>query len=283
MSIAPSQHWLRDLLRRPFAAVGGGILLFSVLLALVAPILPLDDPAATDLAGRLQSPGSPGHWLGTDLLGRDILSRLIWGTRLSLAVAAAATAIAAVCGSLIGLVAGYFGGKIDAFFMRSIDLLMALPYLLLALAIVATLGPGLLNALIAIAIVNIPFFARAVRGSTVLLRSRQFVDASRVCGRPEVGILFRQVLPNVLPVIIITVATTLGWMILETAGLSFLGLGAQPPKADLGSMLGEGRKLMLIAPHLALLPGVVVFVLVMGLNLFADGLRDVLDPRMSNK
>jgi len=280
MRESSAPNWFRSLLRLRLATTGGVILLLAILISLLAPVLPLDNPNATDLAGRLQPPGSPGHLLGTDLLGRDILSRLIWGTRLSLAVAAAATAIAAVVGSLIGLFAGYFGGKLDAFFMRSIDVVMALPYLLLALAIVATLGPGLLNALIAIAIVNIPFFARSVRGSAILLRNRQFVDAARVCGRPRFGILFGHILPNVLPIIIITVATTLGWMILETAGLSFLGLGAQPPQADLGAMLGEGRKLMLIAPHLALLPGVVVFILVMGLNLFADGLRDVLDPRM---
>ncbi len=274
---------LSGILRRKFAAAGGAILLVAVFISLIAPMLPLADPAATDLANRLQPPGTEGHWLGTDLLGRDILSRLIHGTRLSMAVAAAATLLAAGVGSVIGICAGYFGGRLDGALMRSIDLLMALPYLLLALCIVAVLGPGLFNALLAISVVNIPFFARTVRGATVLLRGRQFVEASRVCGRTEPGILLNQVLPNVVPVILITSATTLGWMILETAGLSFLGLGAQPPQADLGAMLGEGRKLMLIAPHLALLPGAVVFILVMGINLFADGLRDVLDPRATRQ
>ncbi len=264
---------------KPLACAGAIILAWTIGVALAAPLLPLPNPAETELASRLQPPGTPGHWLGTDLLGRDILSRLIWGTRLSLAVAAAATALAAIAGSGIGLWAGFYGGKVDAWLMRSMDVVMALPYLLLALAIVAALGPGLANALLAIAVVNIPFFARAVRGATVVLRHRPFVAASRVCGRKPIGVLLLHVLPNVFPVILITASTTLGWMLLETAGLSFLGLGARPPTADLGSMLGEGRMLMLIAPHLALLPGVVIFVVVAAINLLADGLRDLLDPR----
>ncbi len=271
---------MKALLHNPLAISGALILAIIVLVALAAPLLPLPDPAKTELSERLLRPGSDGHWLGTDLLGRDILSRLVWGTRLSIAVALAATAVAAGIGSLIGIVAGYAGGKIDSFLMRSIDMVMAFPYLLLALAIVAILGPGLTNALLAISIVNIPLFARTVRGTTISLRARQFVTAARVCGRSNTGIVLSHIFPNVVPVIIITIATTLGWMILETAGLSFLGLGAQPPVADLGSMLGEGRKLMLIKPWLALLPGTIVFLIVMGINLVADGLRDALDPRM---
>ena len=271
---------MKVLLRNPLAISGAFILAIIVLIALAAPILPLPNPAETELSARLLPPGSEGHWLGTDLLGRDILSRLVWGTRLSLAVALVATAVSAALGSLIGVVAGYAGGKVDGFLMRGIDMVMAFPYLLLALAIVAILGPGLTNALLAISIVNIPFFARTVRGTTISLRVRQFVSAARVCGRSDSGIVLSHIFPNVVPVIIITIATTLGWMILETAGLSFLGLGAQPPVADLGSMLGEGRKLMLIKPWLALLPGAVVFIIVMGINLVADGLRDALDPRM---
>lgn len=272
---------MKRFFHNPLSVVGALIVLVLVGLSLSAGLLPLPDPAATALSDRLLTPGTPGHWLGTDLLGRDILSRLLWGTRLSLAVAAAATLLSAFLGSTIGLLAGYFGKRTDALLMRSIDMLMAFPYLLLALAIVATLGPGLLNALVAIAIVNIPFFARTVRGVTVGLVRRDFVDTARMSGRSELGILLKEVLPNVLPVIVITMATTLGWMILETAGLSFLGLGAQPPQADLGSMLADGRKLLLLKPHLAFLPGIVVFVLVMGINLLGDGIRDVLDPRLS--
>ena len=266
--------------RQPLAMAGGLVAGTIIAVSLAAPLLPLPDPAATDLAGRLVWPGAEGHLLGTDLLGRDILSRLVWGTRTSLTVAFGATLVAEVAGSFLGLIAGYARGPADWMLMRGVDLLMAFPYLLLALAIVAALGPGLGNALAAIAIVNIPFFARTVRGATLGVSRRMFVDAARVVGRRPLGILLGHVLPNVLPVIVVTMTTTLGWMILETAGLSFLGLGAQPPQADLGSMLGDGRLLLLIKPHLALLPAVIIFALVAGLNLAGDGLRDALDPRV---
>ena len=177
-----------------------------------------------------------------------MLSRIVWGTRVSLAVGLIAAATAAVIGSTIGIVAGFVGRWVDGVLMRAIDMLMAFPYLLLALAI-AALGPGLLNALFAISIVNIPFFARAVRGVTIGLK-RDYVAAARLSGQSELSILTGEILPNLLPVIVITFSTTVGPMILETAGLSFLGLGAQSPQADLGSMLGEGRSLLLVAPIL---------------------------------
>ncbi len=261
-----------------------GLILLAVILALVliTPLLPLPDPDVTAPAQRLLRPGAAGHLLGTDHLGRDLLSRLLWGARISIAVGLAATLIAAIAGSVIGLVAGYAGGRTDSVLMRGIDLLMAFPYILLALGIVAVLGPGLLNALYAIALVNIPFFARNVRGVTLGLSRREFVDAARLSGASHPVILFSEVLPNVLPIIVITMSTTIGWMILETAGLSFLGLGAQPPQADLGSMLGEGRKLLFIAPHVSVIPGLMIFALVMSINLVGDGVRDVLDPHLKS-
>ena len=268
------------LVRNRLAAFGLVVILAVIALVLVTPWLPLADPDVTELANRLHQPFSEGHFLGTDQLGRDLLSRLLWGTRVSLAVGIAATLVAAFFGSLIGLVAGYFGGRLDGSLMRGIDMLMAFPYILLALAIVAALGPGLMNALYAIAIVNIPFFARNVRGVVVTLRNREFVDAARLSGKGDARILVSEVLPNVLPVIVITMSTTVGWMILETAGLSFLGLGAQPPTADLGSILGEGRSLIINAPHVASLAGLVIFILVMSINLLGDGVRDALDPRL---
>ncbi|WP_417681505.1 dipeptide/oligopeptide/nickel ABC transporter permease/ATP-binding protein [Roseibium sp.] len=260
----------------------GGLIVLAVicLIALATPLLPLPDPDATAPANRLLPVFSAGHLLGTDHLGRDLLSRLLWGTRVSLAVGVSATLIAAFFGSLFGLVAGYAGGRADTVIMRGIDMVMAFPYILLALAIVAVLGPGLLNALYAIALVNIPFFARNIRGITSGLARREFVDAARLSGKSPVQILFIEILPNVLPVIVITMSTTVGWMILETAGLSFLGLGAQPPQADLGSMLGEGRKILFTAPHVSIIPGLMIFALVMSINLFGDGVRDVLDPRL---
>ncbi|WP_445680108.1 dipeptide/oligopeptide/nickel ABC transporter permease/ATP-binding protein [Radicibacter daui] len=271
---------LRLILNNTLATGGLVVLVLICLVAVAAPILPLPDPDVTAPASRLAPVFSAGHWLGTDHLGRDLLSRLIWGTRVSLAVGFFATLIAAIFGSLLGLTAGYAGGRWDNGIMRGIDLVMAFPYILLALAIVAVLGPGLLNALYAISLVNIPFFARNIRGITLGLSRREFVDAARLAGKSPVQVLFTELLPNVMPVIVITMSTTVGWMILETAGLSFLGLGAQPPQADLGSMLGEGRKLLFTAPHLSMIPGLMIFALVMSINLLGDGIRDVLDPRL---
>jgi peptide/nickel transport system permease protein len=270
----------RLLLRNRLAVFGLVVLTAIVALVMLASWLPLADPDTTDLVQRLKKPLTSGHWLGTDHLGRDLLSRIVWGTRVSLAVGITASVFAALMGSTIGIVSGYLGGRTDNLLMRGIDMLMAFPYILLALAIVAVLGPGLMNALYAIAIVNIPFFARNVRGITVSFKRREFIDAAQLSGKSDILILLTEVLPNVLPVIVITLSTTIGWMILETAGLSFLGLGAQPPQADLGSMLGEGRKLIITAPHVSTIPGCVIFLIVMSINLLGDGIRDTLDPRL---
>ena len=270
--------WRR--LRRDRLALGALCVLGGLLAVLLAvPFLPLADPAATTLDQRLLPPLVPSHPLGTDQLGRDVLARLMWGARLSLGVAAVSVLIAAVLGSAIGLNAAYHGGVVDTVLMRFIDVLMAFPYLLLALAIVAALGPGLGNAAIAIAIVNVPFFARTVRGTTLAFVREDFVDTARMAGLTDARILVSELLPNVLPVIVVTMSTSFGWMILETAGLSFLGLGAQPPQADLGGLLGESRHLMATAPHLSIIPGLAILLVVATLNVAGDGLRDALDPR----
>jgi len=279
----PSRPGALALLARDRLAVAALALLALVAAAAVAaPLLPLPDPDATDLSARLLPPLSSGHPLGTDQLGRDLLARVVWGTRVSLVAGLAAALAAGVIGSLIGLASGFFGRWTDAVLMRGVEVIMAFPYLLLALAIIAVLGPGLVNALIAVAVVNIPFFARAVRGTTVGLAGREFVEAARLGGLSEMRILLGEILPNVLPVIVITISTTIGWMILETAGLSFLGLGSQPPTADLGSMLGEGRKVFIPAPHVTAAPGLAIVVLVMAINVLGDGVRDVLDPRLKS-
>ena len=272
--------FLKLLARNRLALAGGIVLALVAALALLTPLLPLQPPNVTNTADRFLPPFSPGHPLGTDHLGRDLLSRLMWGTRLSLAVGVAAALIAATIGSAIGIVAGYFGGRTDNLIMRGVDMLMAFPYILLALAIVAALGPGLLNALIAVAAVNVPFFARNIRGVTVGLAGREFVDAARLAGKGHLAILTTEILPNVVPVIVIAMSTTVGWMILETAGLSFLGLGSQPPQADLGSMLGEARAALITHPHTSVVPGLMIFVIVMSINLLGDGVRDALDPRL---
>ncbi|GKY90246.1 dipeptide/oligopeptide/nickel ABC transporter permease/ATP-binding protein [Sinisalibacter aestuarii] len=272
--------FLKLLFRNRLAAVGAVVLAAILLLALITPILPLADPDVTATADRFQRPFSTGHLLGTDHLGRDLLSRLLWGTRLSLAVGIVAALVAATIGSGIGIVAGYFGGRTDNIIMRGVDMLMAFPYILLALAIVAALGPGLMNALIAVAAVNIPFFARNIRGVTVGLAGREFIDAARLAGMGHTRIILTELLPNVLSTIVIAMSTTVGWMILETAGLSFLGLGSQPPQADLGSMLGEARSALITNPHTSVVPGIMIFLIVMSINLLGDGVRDALDPRL---
>ena len=272
--------FLKLLFRNRLAALGAVVLGALLLLVLIAPILPLQDPNVTATADRFKRPFTEGHLLGTDHLGRDLLSRLLHGTRLSLAVGVAAALIAATIGSAVGIVAGYFGGRIDNIIMRGVDMLMAFPYILLALAIVAALGPGLMNALIAVAAVNVPFFARNIRGITVGLAGREFIDAARLAGMGHTRIILTELLPNVLPVIVIAMSTTVGWMILETAGLSFLGLGSQPPQADLGSMLGEARSAMISNPHTSIVPGIMIFLIVMSINLLGDGVRDALDPRL---
>jgi peptide/nickel transport system permease protein len=255
------------------------VLAALVALALAAPLLPLPDPAETALETRLLAPLSPGHLLGTDQLGRDLLSRLIFAIRLSLVVALIGVTLAGAVGSLLGLVAAHYGRQLDTVLMRGVDVLMAFPYLLLALAIVAALGPGLLNATLAIAIVNVPFFARAVRGAALSVRREEFVEAARAAGASDARVLWVHVAPNVLPVIVIAASSSLAWMIVETAGLSFLGLGAQPPNADLGSLLGRARHLLGTAPHVLLAPGVAIVLLALPLHLLGDALRDLLDPR----
>lgn len=272
--------FLRLLFRNKLAGFGAVVLGVIVLLALLTPILPLHPPNETNTANRFLRPLSDGHLLGTDHLGRDLLSRLMWGTRLSLAVGFAAALVAGLLGAAIGVTAGYFGGRTDNVTMRGIDMLMAFPYILLALAIVAVLGPGLLNALIAVAVVNIPFFARNIRGVTVGIAHREFIDAAKLAGMGHTRILLTEVVPNIVPVVVIAMSTTIGWMILETAGLSFLGLGSQPPQADLGSMLGEARSALITAPHTSIVPGVMILLIVMSVNLLGDGIRDALDPRL---
>ncbi|MCR8548723.1 dipeptide/oligopeptide/nickel ABC transporter permease/ATP-binding protein [Salipiger sp. P9] len=272
--------FLSLLARNRLALAGLIVMALVVLLALVTPILPLADPDVTNTGNRFLKPFSEGALLGTDHLGRDLLSRLLWGTRLSLAVGFAAAVIAAVLGAAVGIIAGYYGGRVDNLIMRGVDMLMAFPYILLALAIVAALGPGLLNALIAVAAVNIPFFARNIRGITVGIAHKEFVDAAKLAGMGDARIIVSEVLPNVVPVIVIAMSTTVGWMILETAGLSFLGLGSQPPQADLGSMLGEARSALITNPHTSVVPGVMILIIVMAINLLGDGVRDALDPRL---
>jgi peptide/nickel transport system permease protein len=277
---SPTREALRRL-RRDRMAVGGIIFLLLVaLVSILAPVLAPHDPIETNLAQRLVPIGTPGYLLGADELGRDILSRLIWGGRISLLIGFSAVMVAMMLGVMVGLLAGYFGGWVDTLVMRLIDILMAFPAILLAITIVASLGPGLRNAMLAVAIVGIPYYARIVRGNVLSLREQEFIQAARVIGAPNVRIILRHVFPNTLAPLIVAATLDVGWFIMAAAGLSFLGLGAQPPTAEWGVMLSTGRQFIRNAPHLSILPGTAIFLVVLALNFLGDGLRDALDPRL---
>jgi peptide/nickel transport system permease protein len=267
--------------RRSHAAMFGlGLVVALTVCAVLAPLLTPHDPNEVDTTRRLARPLSPGHPLGTDEFGRDMTARLLHGARISLAVGLAATTLAALAGSLCGLLAGLGGGWIDHAIMRSIDTLMAFPYFLLAIAIIAALGPGLVNGMIAVAVVNIPFYGRIVRGTVLAVRETEYVQAARALGVSELRLAIKHVLRNCLAPIIVAVTLNVGGMITALAGLSFLGLGVQPPVSDWGNMLSSSRQYINVAPHVAALPGLAIFLAVLGFNLLGDGLRDALDPRL---
>ncbi len=274
------QSLFARLRKNRLSLVGAFLVLVAVFMALSAPYLPLQDPDAVDTSVRLAPIGTPGHLLGADELGRDILSRMFWGARITLTVSLAATLIAMITGTVLGLVSGYFLGWTDTVISRGIDVLMAFPYFLLALTVIAILGPGLLNGMLAIALVNVPFFARIIRGSTLSLRESDFVLAAKGMGAGHTRILFRHILLNSLSTLVVACTINLGFMITAAAALSFLGLGVQPPTSDWGTMLASGRQYLSAAPHTSYLPGLAIFLTVLGFNLLGDGLRDALDPRM---
>jgi peptide/nickel transport system permease protein len=271
-----NRHWARNQLALLALIVLAGV----VLAACLAPYLPLADPDAVDTVQRLRPPFTPGHLLGTDEFGRDLLSRLVWGARVSLLAGAATAAAAMLIGVLLGVLSGYYSGWPETLIMRLTDILMAFPYILLAIAIVAGLGPGLRNAMIAIAIVGFPIYTRLVRGIVLSVRGREFVEAARALGSTDRPILVRHIVPQLLSPVIVAFSLDVGAKILATAGLSFLGLGTQPPTADWGSMLATGRQFVILSPHVVLLPGLAIFVIVLALNLVGDALRDLLDPRL---
>jgi peptide/nickel transport system permease protein len=274
-----SRSLFRAARRNRLAVLAALSLLGAAGLAVGAQWLPLLDPDAVDTVNRLRPPLTPRHPLGTDEFGRDLLARLVWGARVSLLAGVASAAAAMLLGVSLGVLSGFYTGWVDNLVMRLTDIMMAFPYILLAIAIVAGLGPGLRNAMIAIAIVGFPLYARLVRGTVLSVREREFVEAARALGAPDPVILGRHVLPHLATPVIVAFSLDVGAKILATAGLSFLGLGTQPPTADWGSMLATGRQFVILSPHVVLLPGLAIFVIVLALNLVGDALRDVLDPR----
>ncbi len=275
----PYKVAFKKLIKDKAAVVGMAILFIIMIISALAPILPIKDPLEVELANRLLPIGSEGHLLGTDDVGRDLLSRVIWGGQISVSVGFIAVGIALFFGTILGLIAGYFQKFWDSTIMRFMDILMAFPYVLLAIAIIAALGPGLINTMIAISIVGIPYYARIVRGSTLIYRNMEFVQAERALGAGHVHIIFKHILPNCFPALIVAASLDVGWMILAASGMSFLGLGAQPPTAEWGVMLSEGQKFIRISPIISILPGIAIFLVVLSLNLIGDGLRDALDPK----
>ena len=252
--------------------------LLIVLVALLTPLIAPYDPYAADLTGALQKP-SAEHWFGTDKLGRDIFSRVLYGSRISMVSAFTVVVIILVFGSLMGILSGYFGGWVDAVIMRMSDMMIAFPGMVLAIAVAGIMGASIKNAIIAISIVSWTKYARMARSLVLKVRHVDYVSAAVVTGSKVPYILRKYMLPNILPTMVITAATDIGGMMLELAGLSFLGFGAQPPMPELGYMLNEGRAWMQHAPWLMIFPGLAILVIVVIFNLLGDSLRDVLDVR----
>lgn len=273
----------RALIRHSGIRIGGVILLITISAGLTAPILAPADPNATSLANRLAPPGTPGFLLGSDELGRDLASRLMYGARISLAIGVVAALFAATTGLVVGATAGFIGGWLELVTMRIVDILLSFPYILLAILIVAIIGPGVQNTILAVAVLGVPYYVRVVRAEVLSIKQRDYVMAARAFGSSNRRIIIRTIIPNVIPPVLTAFSLHIGWLILEAAGLGFLGLGAQPPTAEWGAMLSSSRQYFIIAPHVVLLPGACIFILVFGCNLFGEGLSDVLDPRLRER
>jgi peptide/nickel transport system permease protein len=271
---------VRRLLRRPSALLAAAVVLAFIAVALAAPRLAPFDPIAMSYAA-VRKPPSTLHVLGTDEVGRDVLSRVIWGARASLLAGVIPVAIALAVSVPVGLLSGYAGGWIDALIMRLTDAMLAVPFLIVAIALAAFLGPSLTNAMIAIGIAALPTFLRLARGTVLTLKHEEYVEAARALGCSHPRIAGRHILPNMLPPLLIQSSLTVAAAIIAEASLSFLGLGQQPPAPSWGSMLNAAQRYLSQAPWMALYPGLVIFTLVMALNVLGDGLRDALDPRHS--
>ncbi len=264
--------------RKRSAVAGLVIVAFFTLLAIAAPVLPIPDPVATSWSAIRKAP-SAAHWLGTDDLGRDILSRMIWGAQASLMAGVISVAISVVIGVPFGLAAGYFGGWVDMVISRVTEALLAMPFLIMAIALAAFLGPSLTNAMVAIGLSAMPVFVRLTRGQVLAVKTEDYVEGARSIGLGHFRIMWRYILPNILAPIIVQATLTIATAIIAEASLSFLGLGQQPPAPSWGSMLNVAKNFLSQAPWMAMWPGIAIFLVVIGFNLLGDGLRDALDPR----
>jgi peptide/nickel transport system permease protein len=270
---------LGKMVKNKAAMMGLGILAVLAMLALLAPQISPYDPNQVDMPHQLKRP-APSHPLGTDLYGRDILSRILWGGRVTLVVGLISVAIAASIGIVLGLVSGYYGGAIDTAIMRFVDILLSFPRILLALTVVGMLGTGLLNVMVAVGIAGITGYARLVRGTVQSAKKQAYVEAAQAVGCQDVQILFRHILPNVIGPVIVLATLDVASAILAASSLSFLGLGVQPPTAEWGYMLNEGRAYLRSAPWITFFPGIAIMISVLSINMVGDGLRDALDPKL---
>ncbi|MBV8600206.1 MAG: ABC transporter permease subunit [Candidatus Eremiobacteraeota bacterium] len=266
------------LVRHRLAAAGASIVGVLVLVALFAPLLATYDPNGVNPAHILEAP-SKAHWAGTDELGRDLYSRVVWGARPSLAVAFGIVSLAAVGGTILGCLSGLIGGIVDTLVMRVVEVVMALPGLVIALALVAALGPSLLNLTLALGLLGIPFYTRLARGQTLALRERAYVKAARTMGASTPFVVFRHIIPNLLSSVVVVASLGLSGAILAGSGLSFIGLGAQPPLAEWGALVNAGRQYILDQWWYALVPGAAILLAAVAFNLLGDGVRDLIDPR----
>ncbi len=271
---------IRAFTRNRMAVFGATMLLGFVICAIFADSIAPHDPLEMDLMSPFQKPGSPGHLLGTDNFGRDILSRLIYGSRISLTVGLVVVSIAAVLGSTLGLLSGYYGGAVDILVMRLVEVFAAFPFLILAVAVMAVLGPSIYNVMLVLGLVNWPIYARLVRSQVLTLRETPFVEAAKATGCSNGRIMFLHILPNCTSSLTVTAAMSIAGAILATAALGFLGLGVQPPTPEWGMMLNEGKDFLRRAPHMITYPGVAIMLIVLSLNFIGDGLRDALDPHL---
>ena len=272
-------EWLRRLLRNRTSAAGLVIVATFILVAILAAPLSPYDPYVGNLGERLRPP-SPAHLLGTDALGRDVLTRLMYGAATSLQIQLATIGIAVIVGTVWGLVAGYFGGWVDDLSMRIIDILLAFPGILLAITIVAVLGAGFANIIIAIAVASVPGLARLIRGVVLGLRELEYVEAGRAIGESHLSLMFRYIFPGTIAPLTVATSLRMASVLLSASALSFLGLGVLPPTPEWGAMLSDARDYMFFAPHAAMIPGLAITIVVVGFNLLGDGLRDALDPKM---
>lgn len=276
---SPFSIFLKKLLANKLAIVGFVIMSIIVIMAIFAPMIAPYDPNEIDVANSMMPPGYDGHIFGTDSYGRDLFSRILYGSRVSLIVGVTAILVGCLIGVLLGLIAGYFGGTLDSIIMRIMDAMFAFPFILLAITLMMVFGSGLFNTILAIAIGNIPGFARITRGQVLAIKEEDYIEVTESLGAKKFRIIFSHILPNAVTPIIVYGTMSVAGAIISEAALSYLGLGIAPPTASWGSILQEGKDYLVLAPHISIFPGLAIVLSVLGINLFGDALRDVSDPK----